>query len=112
MKSRWCVVTWFVVAAVVAGQGSLTGKWEGKTPNNMTVVLELVAKNAVLTGTLTRNGQSSAIEEGKVSKSSFTFNVLLNGQQESLTGELEGDELRVWMDREGRARTVTLKRAK
>jgi hypothetical protein len=37
-----------------------------------------------------------------VSKNAFTFTATLNEQTETFTGELAGDEIKVWLDRQGR----------
>ena len=103
---------WVIFATVVGAQSALTGKWEGKTPNGFLMVLDLVASESSLTGTFTRNGDSLPIVDGKVSKTSFTFKVPIDGHNEGMTGELNGDQITVWMDRQGPERGVTLKRSK
>jgi hypothetical protein len=65
-----------------------------------------------LTGTLTRDGETSTITQGKVSTNTFTFNAILGEQTEALTGELDGGQLRVWLDRQGREGTVVFDRVK
>jgi hypothetical protein len=72
------------------------------------VVLGLKASDSALTGTVTRSGQTSSIAEGKVSGKTFTFNTVLGNQTEALTRELDGKQLRVWLDRQGREGTVLL----
>jgi hypothetical protein len=86
-------------ATLVLAQGALTGKWQGETRNGSEIVLELTATDATLTGTLTRNGEASPISDGKVSKNTFTFKATLGGQTESVTGEVSGDQMKVWLDR-------------
>jgi hypothetical protein len=99
-------------AVVVQAQNTLTGRWEGKTPNGFSVVLDVVATDSSLTGTLTRNGEPAAIGDGKVTKNTFSFTVTLNGQTDGMTGEITGDEVKIWMDRQGRERAMTLMRSK
>ena len=98
------------IAAAVHAQAALTGTWQGETPNGSELVLDLTATETALTGTLTRNGQPAAITDGKVSKNTFTFKATLNDQTEAFTGELAGDQIRVWLDRQGPKRAAVLKR--
>jgi hypothetical protein len=100
-----------VLTAVLHAQATLTGKWEGKTKNGFQIVLDLTATETALAGTLTREGQPAKITDGKVSKKSFTFKALLGDQVEGFTGGLDGDQITVWMDRQGPVGTVILKRA-
>ena len=111
---RLAVVAAIVVscAIVTHGQGMLTGKWQGETNNGAAIVLDLAVDGTALTGTLTRNGASTPITEGKVSKNTFTFKATLGDQLEAFTGELAGDEITVTLDRQGPAGAVVLKRVK
>lgn len=99
-------------AAVVHAQAGLTGKWKETTRNGADIVLNLTATGTALTGTLTRNEQSTTIADGKVSKNTFTFKATLNDQTEGFTGELDGDQIKVWLDRRGPESTAVLKRVK
>jgi hypothetical protein len=98
--------------SIAVAQTTLTGKWQGETANGFEVVLDLNATDNSLTGKLTYNGQPSEISEGKVSKTSFTFRAMLQGQMEGFNGELAGNQITFWPDRLGRARAVILKRVK
>jgi hypothetical protein len=98
------------LAAAAHSQTELTGKWQGKTPNGFEIVFDLTATETKLTGTFTREGQTITIADGKVSKNTFTFKATLNDQTEGFTGELDGDQITVWMDRQGRERAAILKR--
>jgi hypothetical protein len=100
--------------ATTAPQASLTGKWEGKTPNGMTVVLVLKATDTEVTGTLHRvdDDVKAEITDGKVTKNTFTFKVILGEQTESITGEFSGDDMKAWLDRQGPERAAVFKRAK
>ena len=101
----------FVCAALVHVQSGLTGKWQGQTANGTPIALDVVAKGTELTGTITRNqDESSKIEKGKISKNTFTFSATLGGQEETLTGELDGDRVTIWLDRIGRERPAVLAR--
>ena len=97
--------------AVLQAQKTIDGRWEGQTPNRQAVALELTAKAEELTGTMTVGGEKAAIENGKVSKTGVSFTVAMGGAT-GFTGELKGDELKIWMDDRGPAAAITLKRAK
>ena len=99
-------------AVTVAAQDALTGKWQGETNNGAQLVLDLTVKDGVLTGTLTRDGQSSPLADGKVSKNTFAFTAQINDRTEKLAGELAGDEIRIWLERQGPERAIVLKREK
>jgi hypothetical protein len=99
-------------ACVLQGQGTLTGTWEGETRGGSSIVLTLVVKETALTGTLVRNGQSAKISDGRVSGNTFTFTAILNDQKEGLSGELAGDDIRIWLDRQGSSTAIVLRRAK
>lgn len=101
-----------LLATAVYAAPALTGKWEGTTANGAQVVLDLTATETTVAGTLTRNGETFKISDGKVSKNTFTFKVTLNDKPEGLTGELAGDEIKVSMDSRGPESTIVLKRVK
>ena len=101
-----------VVAIALRAQTSISGKWQGTTRNGMKVVLDLKAAEGVLTGTVTRDGQASPITEGKSSANTVSFNAVLGEQNEALTGELDGEQLKVWLDRQGKEGAVVFARAK
>ena len=97
---------------VAQAQDALSGTWEGETRSGSSIVLTLAVKETVLTGTLVRNGQSTALSDGKVSKNTFTFKATLNDQAEGFSGELVGDEIKIWLDRQGPSSAIVLRRAK
>ena len=99
-----------VVAATA--QSPLSGKWQGETPGGSSLTLDLTVKDTTLTGTLTREDEKSPITDGKVTKETFTFKATLGGQTEGFAGELKGDELRIWLERQGSAKAVTMTRVK
>jgi hypothetical protein len=105
------VVALFLVVSAHA-QSGLTGKWEGTTGAGARLALDLTVKDTTLTGTLTRNDRTFEIKEGKVQKNTFTFKAMMDDQAEGFTGELAGEDLKVWLDRRGPDSTVTLKRVK
>jgi hypothetical protein len=96
--------------ALVHAQGVLTGAWQGQTPAGSALLMDLIAKGDALTGTLTVGTQKAPIEGGKVSKNTFTFSATMGGGTEGFTGEIAGDEIRMWMDDRGPSAAVTLKR--
>ena len=91
---------------------SLTGKWQGQTPNGMSLILDLVQKDQALTGTVNREGESAPISNGKVSKNTFTFVATLSGTAETIEGTVENDDMKAWLTRQGPERTAVLKRVK
>jgi hypothetical protein len=97
---------------VAHAQATLTGKWQGETSNGTAITLDLAVEGTALTGTLTRNGVSAPLSEGKVSKNTFTFKATINDQTEGFSGELTGDQLKVWLDRQGASRAAVLERVK
>jgi hypothetical protein len=101
-----------LLAAVGHAEAPITGKWQGTTRNGTPIVLDLTATETALTGTLTRNDQTVTITDGKVSKNTFTFKATINDQTEGFTGELAGDEIKVWLDRQGPENPAVLKRVK
>lgn len=104
------IITMF--ACVVQAQDTLSGTWEGETRNGASIVLNLEAKGTALTGTLVRSGQSATLSDGTVSKNTFTFKATLNDQPEGFSGELTGDEIKIWMDRQGASNAIVLRRVK
>jgi hypothetical protein len=50
--------------------------------------------------------------DGNVSKNTLAFTVKIGDQTEALTGEIAGDAIELWLDRQGRTNAVVLKRAK
>jgi hypothetical protein len=106
-----CLIV-LLLGAVVHAQAAITGTWRGTTPSGTPLVLDLTATEAVLTGTLTRNDQTVTITDGTVSKDRFAFRATINDQTEGFTGELAGDEIKVWLDRQGPERAAVLKRVK
>jgi hypothetical protein len=93
-----------------APSGTLTGKWQGQTPNGMNLVMDLTASGQTVTGTLTRDDEATPITGGKISKNTFTFNGTLGGMPETIEGTFEGDTIKAWLARQGPERTVVLKR--
>jgi hypothetical protein len=99
-----------VVPAAVHAQSAITGKWQGKTPNGFQLELDLVVTDKELTGTFARDGQALTIAEGKASKTTFTFKVTMNDRTEAFSGEIDGDQMKLWMDRQGPSSAAVLKR--
>jgi hypothetical protein len=110
---------WGSIAAIAVlctvttpAQASLTGKWQGVTNAGAEIALDLTARDATLTGSLTRDGQTSTLSDGKISKNTFTFTAQINNQTEKFAGELLGDEIKIWLERQGAERAIVLKREK
>jgi hypothetical protein len=101
-----------VLAVVVLAQSAITGKWQGQTQSGVEVVLDLTVTGGGLTGTLIYDGQPTRITDGKISKTTFTFKAIFQGQTEGFNGEAAGDRMTFWPDRMGRDRAVILKRVK
>ena len=100
----------FVVTAAAHAQTTLTGKWQGETNSGSSIVLDITVKGSELTGTFTRSEQSAPITEGKVAKGTFTFKSTIRDQTVAFSGEVAGDDLKIWMDQQGKERAVVLKR--
>ena len=91
---------------------SLTGRWQGQTPNGFTLVLDLVQKDQALTGTVTREGEVIPIAGGKVSKNTFSFTATLDGTAETIEGTVDSNDMKAWLTRQGPERAAVLKRLK
>jgi hypothetical protein len=100
------------LSAALAAQESITGSWQGKTPAGMSILLALSARGEDLTGTMTVGKEKSTIENGKVSKKTFTFSATMGGGTEGFTGEISGAEVKMWMDDRGPSAAITLTRVK
>ncbi|HET9372290.1 MAG TPA: hypothetical protein VFO19_18640 [Vicinamibacterales bacterium] len=100
------------LASPAASQAPVAGKWQGETRNGNQIVLELAVKESVLSGTFSRNGRPVPIADGKVSKTTISFKAKIGDQVESFSGEVAGEQLKIWLDRQGAESTVVLKRVK
>lgn len=112
---------WFIAVTTIAlvwlapglrAQSTITGKWRGQTPNGFSLELNLTATEHELTGTVIREGESFVITDGKVSKNTFTFTLTMNDEVEKITGEIDGDQMKAWLDRQGPSMAAVLKRVK
>jgi len=112
--SRFASVAAIVLtcARVTNAQATLTGQWQGETRAGSAIVLDLTVNGPVLTGTLTRNGESIPLSEGTVSKNTFTFKAKINDKTEGFSGELADDHINIWLDRQGAETAIVLKRVK
>jgi hypothetical protein len=100
------------LAAASYAQTAITGKWQGETGNGSAIVLDVTATGTELKGTMTRNGESTPISDGTVSKNRISFKATLNDKAEGFTGEVDGDQMRIWLDRQGAEKAIVLKRVK
>ena len=112
--TRHLSIAAILLASTVAAhaQEALTGKWQGETNSGSTIVLDITVKGGELTGTFTRNERPAPISEGKVAKNTFTFKATVNDQVTAFSGELAGDDIKIWMDQQGPSRAIVLKRIK
>jgi hypothetical protein len=112
--NRQLAVSMIMTLAVCAGhaQETLSGSWEGETRNGASLVLTLKVEGTSLTGTLVRSRQRATLSDGAASKNTFTFKATLNGQTEAFSGEATGNEIKIWMDRQGASDAIVLRRAK
>ena len=101
-----------VLASGLRAQSTITGKWRGQTPNGFSLELNLSVTDQALTGTVIREGETFLIRDGKASKSSFTFTVTMNDETEKVTGEIDGDQMKAWLDRQGPSMAAVLTRVK
>jgi hypothetical protein len=112
MQKHFSFAVLFLITAVAYAQAPLTGKWQGETKSGSAIGLDMTVKGDVLTGTFTRSEQSAPISEGKVAKNAFTFKSTINDQTVAFSGELAGDDIKIWMDQQGPERAIVLKRVK
>jgi len=112
MKNTLTCLCVLVLATVISAQAAISGRWRGQTTNGTEIILDLTATETALTGTMVRNLDSVIITDGKASKNTFTFKATINDQTEGFTGEVNGDEIKVWLDRQGPERAAILKRMK
>jgi hypothetical protein len=102
----------FLLVTAARADASLPGTWQGETRNRAKVTLVLVVNEVRVTGTFSRNDQTTEIKEGKIAANTFTFQATFNDRTERFMGEFTKDELRLWMERQGRDSAIVLKRAK
>jgi hypothetical protein len=101
-----------LLAVDAAAQTGPAGKWEESTSSGLNAALNLTATDTTLAGTFTVRARPMTITDGKVTKNTLTFKAALEGQPEGFSGQLTGDELELWRDRNGRTDVITLKRVK
>ena len=101
-----------MLTSALVAQSSLNGTWQGTTPSGAPLTLSLVVKGTSLTGTVEREGTKATIENGKVTGNAFSFLVNIDGGTEGLSGEVNGDEMKMWRDQRGPSSAITLKRVK
>ena len=99
-----------LLCVMAQAQTGLSGKWTESTPSGLNA--ELDQSHGHLAGRhLHGPGSPATITDGKVTKNSFTFKANLEGQPEGFSGELNGDAIVLWRDRNGKVDALTLKRA-
>ena len=112
LRATFTTILLLACTVVAGAQSTLTGKWQGDTDGGAALALDVTVKGNALTGTLTRNGQGAPLSEGKVTKNTFTFKATLNERDETFSGEWKGDEIRIWLERQGPAKAIVLARVK
>jgi hypothetical protein len=108
LKVLLLVLLWCVMAQA---QTDLSGRWTETTPSGLNAELDLKTADTSLTGTFTVKSRPMTITDGKIVKDTFTFKAALEGQPEGFSGELNGDAIVLWRDRNGKGDALTLKRA-
>ena len=105
------LVLMLLLCVMAQAQTGLSGQWTETTPSGLNAELDLKATDTALTGTFTVRARPMTITDGKVTNNTFTFKAALEGQPEGFSGELNGDAIVFWRDRNGKGDAVTLKRA-
>lgn len=112
MKNILNVLLLALLLCVMAqAQTGLGGKWTETTPSGLNAELDLKTTDTSLTGTFTVKSRPMTITDGKIVTNTFTFKAALEGQPEGFSGELNGDAIVLWRDRNGKGDALTLKRA-
>ena len=112
LRTLFTTATLLACTAMAGAQSTMTGKWHGDTDGGAALVLDVTVTGETLTGTLTRNGQSAPLSDGRVTKNTFTFKATVNERAETFSGEHNGDEIRIWLERQGPSKAVVLTRVK
>ena len=114
MKHSFALAATVLLTCVLIGhaQGPLTGKWQGETSSGTSLALDLTVTGTTLTGTMTRGDGRIPLTDGQVSKNTFSFKAKINDKTEGFSGEVTGEDLKVWLDRQGPPKAVVLKRVK
>ena len=116
MKYKLIAVTAMVFALAAA---DVSGKWKAQVPGRngtRDTTFELKADGGKLTGSMSVEGQSAALADGKVSGDTVSFTVSLdrggNTMKYTYTGKIAGDEIQFKREGgQGQAREFTAKRA-
>jgi hypothetical protein len=112
MKKLALMAAVVMASTLVHAQTTLTGKWQGETDGGASIALDLTVKGTSVSGTLIRNEQSTTITDGKVEKDTLTFKATINERAETFSGRVEKDHLKLWLERQGPEKAVTLTRVK
>ena len=101
LSSIRAVVVCLLFAACVLiahAQSGVAGRWQGETGNGRKVVLDLSVKGQQLTGTLTLGQQTVDITDGKVTGTSFSCQVTIEGRSPKVSGELVGEQVKLTVE--------------
>ena len=89
---------------------SVSAAWEGTAGHGRPVSLRLNANGPAVTGWLTLDEQSGAVQDGRIEKGTVTFGAAIAGRTLTFTGEAAGSEMTLRL--EGARNPVTLRRVK
>jgi NDP-sugar pyrophosphorylase family protein len=117
MRTPARVLLFVLALPTLAIAQTVAGVWRGATPDNGTSIeLNLKIDGETLTGTLTYGDESYAINEGTAVKNQIRFKITRRGPDgevvESIIGDLKGDQLLCYLERQGPGSSLTFTRAK
>jgi hypothetical protein len=101
------------ILVCLAVAADLNGKWTGavKTPNgDFPLSYTFTVDGGKLTGTAEAQNTSTAISDGKINGTDFSFNLDFNGTSLKNTGKYYGDSITVEVDYQGTMLHGLLKR--
>ena len=115
MRALARVLLFVLALPTLATAQTVAGVWRGDT-NGTPIELDLKVNGETLTGTLTRGDESYALNEGTAVKNQIRFKITRrspNGDVvESIIGELKGDQLVCYLERQGPESSVVFAKAK
>lgn len=100
----------------LAAAQSVAGLWRGDN-NGIPVELSLKVEGESLTGTLTRGAESYPINEGTAVKTQIRFKITRRTEAgadfvETIIGELKGEQLVCYLERQGPESSIAFARVK
>jgi hypothetical protein len=117
MRTLARVLLFVLALSTLAIAQTVAGVWRGATPDNNTPIeLNLKIDGETLTGTLTYGNESHVINEGTSVKNQIRFKITRTSPDgevvESIIGELKGDQLVCYLERQGPGSSLTFTRAR